>query len=177
MMKRGNPLQLPLAVEVPDRIVEKFREWHGTADELADLAAKEFDEGVNVRLIRYYIAEDLMTPPGRRGSFDVTQLIQLIFIRQLLSKRVSIEHVKELMKQPNWNELAAPGSPTGVDEPKGLDQGLVHSQGQRLERWELRKGCELLLQPAALGGLTDYEINQMTREFAAAVRQCRNTLA
>jgi DNA-binding transcriptional MerR regulator len=110
-MKSAKSAQLGM-IYLPDA----YASWQGTAEQLADVAAKELaatevpDAPLNERLIRYYVTMGLLDPPARRGKealFGVRQLMQLMAVRKLLSERFSLSQAREMFRVTDWSQVDA----------------------------------------------------------------------
>mgnify|MGYP003382617437 CR=1 FL=1 len=71
-------------------MAEQYRGWRGTAAELAELATAMLDsygmadQKLNERLIRYYVAEGVLSRPereGREALFGYRQVLELLVAR------------------------------------------------------------------------------------------------
>ena len=100
--------------EVPD----EFRDWEGTADDLAKEVAKLLrsrsreergdSSEVNERLVRHYVTSGVLRPPrrdGRRALFGFVQVAQLILIRRLLAERLSLHQIRDIFATVDWDGL------------------------------------------------------------------------
>ena len=103
---------------------DETRDWHGTAaqlatqvNELLPLVGLEADAGsANERLVRYYVAEGILTEPesrGRERMFGFTQIIEFLIARQLLKDGWPLAKIRELIRSSAGIEgLLELGSPS-----------------------------------------------------------------
>lgn len=134
-------------VELPDR----FRSWHGTADELAEVGTTQFaktdlpDARLNARLIRHYVSMGVLDPPTRRGReahFGFRQLVQLAVVRKLLAQRLSLNNVRDLFRTIDWDQidqirdLLPRSAREGATDTPGVTAGMKNDKDtSALERW------------------------------------------
>jgi hypothetical protein len=126
-------------------MTEQYRDWRGTAAELAALGADLLEtfglseEKLNERLVRYYVAEGVLSRPERQGReawFGYRQLLELLVAR-LLSK-----DGWPLAKIATWNRAAddqalrdlIPERQAGPGDPQGLlvAEGVAEYLSERL---------------------------------------------
>lgn len=126
-------------------MTEQYRDWRGTAAELAALGVGLLEtfglseEKLNERLVRYYVAEGVLSRPERQGReawFGYRQLLELLVAR-LLSK-----DGWPLAKIATWNRAAddqalrdlIPERQAGPGDPQGLlvAEGVAEYLSERL---------------------------------------------
>lgn len=93
----------------------KYRNWRGTADEMAQcLDAIQADVGLddevrpNARLIRHYVQEEALSKPDREGKqaiFGFRQLVQYLVARQLLQDHWPLAKAASFIKTSEFNDL------------------------------------------------------------------------
>jgi DNA-binding transcriptional MerR regulator len=101
-----------LLTSFPDDLVH----WRGTAAELADKCNEllprlglEADAGsVNERLVRYYVSEEVLTPPereGREALFGFRQAIELLVTRYLLKDGWPLKKIAAMVRSADLASL------------------------------------------------------------------------
>lgn len=99
---------------LPDDLLE----WRGSAAELADkanqllprigLPSSESGSQVNERLVRYYVQENILSPPDREGRdamFGARQVIELLATRHLLKDGWPLAKISELVRASDLSAL------------------------------------------------------------------------
>ena len=101
-----------LLTTLPDDLIH----WRGTAAELADKCNEllprlglEADAGsVNERLVRYYVSEEVLTPPereGREALFGFRQAIELLVTRYLLKDGWPLKKIAAMVRSADLASL------------------------------------------------------------------------
>ena len=101
-----------LLASLPDDLID----WRGTAADLADKAnsllprLNRQDDGgsINERLVRYYVAEKVLTPPereGREALFGFRQVIELLVARYLLKDGWPLAKIASLVQSSDLSAL------------------------------------------------------------------------
>jgi DNA-binding transcriptional MerR regulator len=86
-------------------IIDMIENTKFTVDELATLT------DVSRRTIRYYIQQNLVSPPegNRKGSYYLQHhLEQLLEVKKWQKAGLSLERIKELLSEPDGGELPLP---------------------------------------------------------------------
>jgi len=95
---------------------DKYRNWEGTAAELADVAAAigaairipEGDTRPNERLVRHYVHVGILGRPERRGKeayFSFRQVVELLAARVLLNDGWPLAKIAEFVGVTNLDDL------------------------------------------------------------------------
>jgi DNA-binding transcriptional MerR regulator len=97
---------------------DDLQRWRGSAAELADkanqllprigLPSSESGSQVNERLVRYYVQENILSPPDREGRdamFGVRQVIELLATRHLLKDGWPLAKISELVQASDLSAL------------------------------------------------------------------------
>jgi MerR HTH family regulatory protein len=95
---------------------EKYRQWEGTAAEIADVAAAlgaairipDGDTRPNERLVRHYVHVGILGRPERRGKeayFGFRQLVELLAARVLLNDGWPLAKIAEFVGVTNLDDL------------------------------------------------------------------------
>ena len=118
-----------LLTSLPDDLVH----WRGTAAELADKCNEllprlglEADAGsVNERLVRYYVSEEVLTPPereGREALFGFRQAIELLVTRYLLKDGWPLKKIAAMVRSA---DLASLQNLVSSERPRTRAEELV----------------------------------------------------
>jgi DNA-binding transcriptional MerR regulator len=132
-------------------MLERHRDFSGTAEEFSELAAAvfrelriQFDkerrdprEAINERLIRYYVQEGLLSPPDRQGReahFKCRHLIELLLARKLINEGWTLAMARQFLQ---------------AHSPAKQQRSLAMNQAQRLV-WQFAAGARAEEPPEAL---------------------------
>jgi hypothetical protein len=114
---------------------DKDRDWHGTAEQLAaklnELLSRNGldpeDDEASQRLVRYYVAEGVLSQPspnGRERLFGFKQIVQYLVARVLLKQAWRLETVREFIQgSPEIEQLLAQLG-TSAHEPTPAEKAL-----------------------------------------------------
>ena len=119
---------------------EHLRSWHGTAAQLATrlndllpLVGLDADAGsANERLIRYYVAEGLLSEPESRGRerlFGFTQIMEYLAARQLIKDGWPLAKIGELIRSSSDIDALVQLGPA-TSEPTAAERALARIREQ-----------------------------------------------
>ena len=113
-------------INVSNNVWDKFREWSGTAAELAETAGRllplyrlETEPPPNERLVRYYVTERALSRPvkeGREARFGFRQLMEFLAVRVLLADGWTLARIGDFTESADETTLLSV-LPEAAEEP------------------------------------------------------------